>query len=34
MIMSYGYGKAKDTTVYISNILANTAVPVEDVRKA
>jgi MoxR-like ATPase len=34
MIMSYGYGKAKDTMVYVSNILENTAVPVEDVRKS
>jgi MoxR-like ATPase len=34
IMMSYGFGKTKDTVAYITNILENTAVPVEDVGKA
>jgi MoxR-like ATPase len=34
IMMSYGFGKTKDAMGFISNILQNTAVPVEDVRKA
>jgi MoxR-like ATPase len=33
IMMSYGYGKTKDAMSFISNILQNTTVPVEDVSR-